>query len=61
MEGRQAWVVGVQNPILTPHVQGVSLGLPAINASRRVVFIAPGVDKRSIIGDMVNSRVSGAL
>lgn len=49
----QAWVVGVTGPTLPPEVRRVSLSLPTLNASRRVVFCAPGAGKRAVIDEIL--------
>lgn len=46
IETRDRWVVAVPQPGLPPHVPRVSLTFPALAASRTVLFLAAGANKR---------------
>ena len=46
IETRDRWAVAVPQPGLPPHVPRVSLTFPALDASRTVLFLATGANKR---------------
>jgi 6-phosphogluconolactonase len=49
LDERERWAIGVDEAGMEPYVPRVTLTLPAINASREVVFLIAGADKADAV------------
>jgi 6-phosphogluconolactonase len=58
LEERHRWVVPVQAPAGTEPRERITLTLPALNGSRRVVFAAVGEAKRERVAEALAGRVN---
>jgi 6-phosphogluconolactonase len=50
------WVVGVEQPGLSPFVPRVSLTFPALASTREMVFLVSGQDKREVVGRVLSGQ-----
>lgn len=50
LEETERWVVGVAKAGMEPHVPRVTLTFPALAATREMLFLVDGVDKRATLG-----------
>jgi 6-phosphogluconolactonase len=53
---RERLVVGVETPGMAPLVSRITLTLPAVNASRRIVFLITGEDKAGAVARVFSGR-----
>jgi 6-phosphogluconolactonase len=53
---RERLVVGVETPGMAPLVARITLTLPSVNASRRIVFLVTGEDKAEAVARVFSGR-----
>jgi 6-phosphogluconolactonase len=53
---RERLVVGVETPGMAPLVARITLTLPSVNASRRIVFLVTGEDKADAVARVFSGR-----